>query len=511
MTDKKTRTTAARLDRFKKAGDWTQRRTEEGFACDAACMAQNYRVKKSDNFNDLKRRCEQIEGEIYKGALDNLKTLEELETLEAGINSAQVKIARGWHEKQDPVQDIIDLHEHERSKTGCFPPVIAGTTEYEAFAEAITGGPWNDLDKIGRLACFDRLHWIKKPEIESWKFRYDAEYFEDETLVNLWHVLWNYEETDAGLKERIKKANCDPITPRDSQKGAGFFGVDPVIFPGEIHKTDCESKSDFPEIEKESSAVQGKLHKMTLNDEPFECSVGYRQENGKLIPDHLAVVEVIKTPWQRFKAIDWRHEIKDAFPFFCSDVVQAVKKSMEPQQEQVVWRTTEDQRIRDDHGIYNIDTSAWPPYTELFLDPDRPGALTDIPPLGYIPHNCRCSSIEFVNVTGKEIEDGAPVYFDHDLNSFKPVEYLPKVKIIHGEDEFFAMFSGLTDLEEWADTNKIFVAYYPVDIDRMPDFSECNSLYILKPLYVGNFSPDDQCEMIRQIIFDIFPQHERII
>lgn len=41
MTENKTRTTAARLDRFKKADGWAQMRVEEGFAVWATVSAEN--------------------------------------------------------------------------------------------------------------------------------------------------------------------------------------------------------------------------------------------------------------------------------------------------------------------------------------------------------------------------------------------------------------------------------------------------------------------------------------
>lgn len=49
--------------------------------------------------------------------------------------------------------------------------------------------------------------------------------------------------------------------------------------------------------------------------------------------------------WQRFKAIDWWQEIKDAFPFFLSECVQKVKKSMEPVKKQYVWVAKPDSRL----------------------------------------------------------------------------------------------------------------------------------------------------------------------
>lgn len=51
----KARTTADRLDRFKKADHWTQRRVEEGFAIRASCIAENRRAIKGARWHDLKK------------------------------------------------------------------------------------------------------------------------------------------------------------------------------------------------------------------------------------------------------------------------------------------------------------------------------------------------------------------------------------------------------------------------------------------------------------------------
>jgi hypothetical protein len=142
------RKTATRLDRFKKAEHWSQRRVEEGFACDAAAFSANR--KAITEWENLLRRLDIVETEIYRQNL----------VLAKGLDS---------------------------------------------FAGIITSGPGNEFDKIGGLTCIHRLHWIEKPEIESWKFEYDPVWLEDDKLANLWHLLWNYEETDAGLRERIKQ------------------------------------------------------------------------------------------------------------------------------------------------------------------------------------------------------------------------------------------------------------------------------------------------------------------
>jgi hypothetical protein len=201
MKSYKTRRTARRLDRFKKAEHWSQRRVEEGFACDAAAFSANVRAIKAARWNDLKRRVENMEVKILEGSLDCLKRMN-AESVE------YMKQLPGWNSEQDPLQDIIDAHHAAMKKDPILSrAVIFGPNEYKEFADMITGGPGNNLDKIGGLTCINRLKWIERPEIEPWKFRYNPTYIEDENLANFWHLLWNYEETDAGLRERIKQCH----------------------------------------------------------------------------------------------------------------------------------------------------------------------------------------------------------------------------------------------------------------------------------------------------------------
>lgn len=128
-------------------------------------------------------------------------------------------------------------------------------------------------------------------------------------------------------------------------------------------------------------------------NEPLECGIGYREINGELILDHLAVFDG-RSPLTKFKMaimkefeplVFWCldqllfliNEVKDAFPFFCADQVAKVKESMKPKQEKRVWLT------KDDGRTNNIDTSEFSPGDDLFVDPDRPGYL--------ISPNCRCA------------------------------------------------------------------------------------------------------------------------
>lgn len=53
----KTRTTAARLERFKEADHWSQRRVEEGFAACVECIAENARAIREATRDDLSRCC----------------------------------------------------------------------------------------------------------------------------------------------------------------------------------------------------------------------------------------------------------------------------------------------------------------------------------------------------------------------------------------------------------------------------------------------------------------------
>lgn len=86
---------------------------------------------------------------------------------------------------------------------------------------------------------------------------------------------------------------------------------------------------------------------------------------------------------------------------------------------------------------------------------------------------------------------------------------LLKIKVIHGEDELCAFVSSVTELTDWAESNKIFVAYFPVDIDRMPSFANCRSDYVLRPLFVGNYAIEDQPKIIELFLKQI-PGHVRV-
>jgi len=54
------------------------------------------------------------------------------------------------------------------------------------------------LDNLAKCTPITRMNWMKKPKIESYKFKYSPYYSMSGRL------MWRYEESDAGLRERIK-------------------------------------------------------------------------------------------------------------------------------------------------------------------------------------------------------------------------------------------------------------------------------------------------------------------
>ena len=55
------------------------------------------------------------------------------------------------------------------------------------------------LDKLAECTPVTRKVWMNKPNIQSWKFRHSPTYGTTGLL------LYNYEETDAALRERMKQ------------------------------------------------------------------------------------------------------------------------------------------------------------------------------------------------------------------------------------------------------------------------------------------------------------------
>lgn len=109
----------------------------------------------------------------------------------------------------------------------------------------------------------------------------------------------------------------------------------------------------------------------------------------------------------------------------------------------------------------------------------------------------------------KFTEDGVLIAGQNAGLCISPNQPLMKIKVIHGEDELFNFVKTVSELASWAEDKKIFVAYFVVDMDRLPSFSECYSDYIIRPLYVGNNDKDDQIKIIDQVLNQI-PNHVRV-
>lgn len=144
-------------------------------------------------------------------------------------------------------------------------------------------------------------------------------------------------------------------------------------------------------------ACKGKLHSMTMNDEPFEITadggVAYRpefigRENStyNLKRAIMKDLEPMLLPCLDFlaRAID---EFKDAFSF--------------------LWYVPKHWGV-----INNFDTSEWQEGTDLYLDPNRPGELVTYPTVmeswtrGRNVSGRKLEAGEVVQVVGTEVIDG---------------------------------------------------------------------------------------------------------
>ncbi len=278
------KTTAARLDRFKRPDHWTQRRVEEGFAFNAACFSASNRAIKGAAWNRLKGKCEKVELEIWKGLVENMKDLSSVP----------------WYMKFHSSFYLTDEHKKILKS-------FETEDEFDAyFKEKFYSEIVNSLEKI---SIVDAAEMLRKDDIE---------YLEDKLNAVEAQLL------DGALEslKRMDKENKDWLS----------------------QLPETEKKSPSIKASHESLMVPGKEHYLGP-DETLECCAGYRQENGKLTPDHLAVFdhevknfrrvilkafEPILVPCLRFlvRAID---EVKDAFSFFWYD------RHKKPEQPGYIW------------------------------------------------------------------------------------------------------------------------------------------------------------------------------
>ena len=241
-----TRTTAARLDRFEKADRWGQRRVEEGFVVNAACVATN---------NVL------VEIKLLTISLE--KNVMDL------LDNSPVKIINSERGEKMITKAILDWWE-------CSKPFI-NRPWYMAYRSSInlTAEHKQILDSFESDESFNR-HMLNK-------FYYELLGANMVTIADAAEML---RLDDIEYFSEKESDRCEHDLPKHICAVCNW--VDEPILTN-IPQGLSVDESLRQGIRENAKPSKGYLHSMTMNDKPFDVATNYDEFIGRECPESFAV------------------------------------------------------------------------------------------------------------------------------------------------------------------------------------------------------------------------------